>query len=95
MEGIKLDRSKLTTFKREKGKKALLLEITKKPEELKSKHLKEEKGYLHVDEEYFAFDYYYPKGDLKSGGGIILFALIIHFGVGGGGILRLLFLLHL
>ena len=83
MIDIKLDKSKVATYKRKKTKKAFFLEIVRIPEKLKLIHLKGEEGYLRVDDEYFVFDYYYPKGDLKSGGGIILFSLILHFGVGG------------
>jgi len=84
MNKIQFDKSKIKRHEGKKPKKTLLLEIVAIPEELKSRNIKDEEGYLNVDDVYYAIDYYDPKGSFKWGVGIILFSIILHFYSGGG-----------
>ncbi|REH46498.1 hypothetical protein C7448_10758 [Tenacibaculum gallaicum] len=81
MIDIKLDKTKVATYKRKKTKKSEPLEIRTSPYKI---NLKDVDYFLCLNDKYYAFDYYVFKDDLKWGGGIILFSIILHFGVGGG-----------
>ena len=80
MKRIKLDKNKITTFKGKKRKKALFLEIERKP---KDRYSDFKEDFIRIDDKYYISDYYDFKGDLEWGGGIMLFSLILHFFSGG------------
>ncbi len=80
MEELKLDKNKITTFKGKEPKKALFLEIEKKPEARNSRNIND---FVCLNDNLYVFDYYSFNGDLKWGGGIMLFSVILHFFSGG------------
>jgi len=80
MEGIKLDKDKITTFKGKKNKKVLFLEIARKPDEIR---LDFEKNFICINDRYYIFDFFDFKGNLQTGLEMIIFSIILHFGLGG------------